>query len=114
MSILGGGETVIVQRADIVTDRYSGEQTETSWDAVTEHTIAHVLCEPRPTSEPLQDHRNSVVSGWTLYLPAGSDITPQDRVVVRGLTHEVLGELADWRFGRWRPGVVVQCQRVEG
>jgi hypothetical protein len=77
-------------------------------------TVDGVLCEPRPSGEPVQDARNAVTSGWTLYMPAGVTITPQSRVRVRGLVYDVLGEAADWRLGSWRPGLVVQCERTAG
>jgi hypothetical protein len=41
-------------------------------------------------------------------------ITPANRVRVRGLDYDVLGEAADWRLGSWRPGLVVQTSRTAG
>lgn len=109
----GYGEPVSVLTAGTVTDPYSGESVE-SWDTSTEVTVDGVLCEPRPSGEPVQDARNAVTSGWTLYMPAGAVLTPQNRVRVRGVVYDVLGEPADWRLGSWRPGLVVQCERTAG
>ena len=55
-------------------------------------------------------------SGFTLYLPTGTEIGPQNRVVVRGKTYDVLGEPAEWvnPFTGWAPGVVVQTELTEG
>lgn len=66
--------------------------------------------EPRPSSEPVQEARNAVTSGWTLYLPAGTDVTERDRMLVRGQTYDVLGEPADWLGG----GLVVQVEHTKG
>lgn len=107
------GETVQVLTAGTTTDPYSGEEVE-DWTTPTSTTMDGVLCEPRPSSEPVQDARNAVVSGWTLYFPASTVIGPQNRVSVRGTTYNVLGEAADWRLGSWRPGLVVQCERTAG
>jgi hypothetical protein len=115
-----GGETVIVLTGTPILDAYSGLPTGTDWTTTppAEAPVENVLCEPRPSSEPVQDARNAVTSGYTLYLtegmPAGSTIGPTNRVRVRGIDYDVLGEPSDWRLGSWRPGLVVQTQRVAG
>lgn len=108
------GEAVTVLTGTPVIDPDSGEATGTSWDTPTLTAVSGVLCEPRPSGEPLQDARNSVTSGWTLYMPAGTVITSRHRVRVRGLDYQVEGEPADWRLGSWLPGLVVQTKRVTG
>lgn len=111
------GETVQVLTAGTHTDPYSGEE-EPSWDPddVTSRDVDGVAVEPRPSSEPVEDARNSVVSGFTLYFPADDPINAQNRVVVRGGTYSVLGDPADWRHPStgWRPGIVVQVGRTVG
>lgn len=110
------GETVERLRATAITDPYSGELTELSWDSPDELAIDYVAVEPRPSSEPLEDARNAVVSGYTLYMEYGSDITSADRVRVRGVVYEVEGEVAPWRnpFTGHTPGLVVQAYRKAG
>lgn len=108
------GETVQILTAAQVSDPYSGSGTAEDWATPSERAVDGVLCEPRPTAEPLQDARNAVTSGFTLYLPAGTSVAPSQRVRVRGEVYEVLGEPADWRLGDWRPGLVVQVERVSG
>lgn len=99
-------------------DPYSGDPVVDWTQPPAETPVDNVLCEPRPSSEPVQDARNSVSSGYTLYLqdgmPAGTVITPMNRVRVRGIDYDVLGEPSDWRLGSWRPGLVVQTERVAG
>lgn len=110
------GETVTVLTAGTTTDPYSGE-TVPSWDETpTSVDVAGVGVEPRPSGEPLQDARNQVTSGFTLYFPPGATVTPQNRVIVRGGTYDVLGEPAEWvnPFTGWNPGTVVQVERSEG
>lgn len=103
------GETVTVLSAGTTTDPYSGETTE-DWSAPTERTATTIApLEPRPSSEPVQDARNAVVSGWTLYLPAGDPITARNRVRVRGEVYPVQGEPADWGVG-----IVVQAFGTTG
>lgn len=106
------GETVVVLAAGYVEDPYSEEPVQ-SWDGVspTEREVTTIApAEPRPSSEPVENARNAVVSGWTLYLPAGDPITSQNRVRVRGQVYPVQGEPADWLGA----GVVVQAYRTEG
>lgn len=66
--------------------------------------------EPRPSSEPVESARNSVVSGYTLYLPPGTDVTAQDRMRVRGEVFDVLGDPADWMGA----GIVIQVGGTQG
>jgi hypothetical protein len=104
------GETVVVLTAGTSVDPYSGDSVE-DWSSPTERSVVTLApAEPRPSQEPVQDARNSVVSGWTLYLPAGDPITERNRVRVRGEDYPVQGQPADWMGA----GVVVQAYRTEG
>ena len=103
------GETVTVLTAGTVSDPYSGDPVE-DWTTPTERDVVTVAPpEPRPSQEPVQDARNAVVNGWTLYLPAGDPISARSRVRVRGVVYPVQGSPADWGVG-----VVVQAFRTEG
>lgn len=110
------GETIQVLTAGPRNDPYSDTAVYDDWDAATPVDVPDVLCEPRPTSEPVQDARNSVTSGWTLYLqtPPAVPVTARNRVKVRGVVYEVDGEPTDWRLGSWHPGVIVQAKVVTG
>ena len=105
------GETIQRIRAVPILDPYSGEVTGSTWVGAPEIDIEFVAVEPRPSSEPLNDARNAVTSGYTLYLPAGSDVTSADRVRVRGVAYEVEGDPADWSnpFTGDNPGTVIQA-----
>lgn len=104
-------ETVTRLRAATVTDPYSGEAVSSDWDNATESDLDTLApAEPRPSNEPVQNARNAVVDGWTIYLPRGSDVTSRDRLRVRDVDYSILGEPADWLGA----GVIVQCERVEG
>lgn len=103
-------ETVIVLTAGTSTDPYSGEPVQ-DWSTSTERDVTTLAPgEPRPSQEPVQDARNAVVSGWTLYFPAGDPITADNRVRVRGVDYPVQGHPADWLGA----GVVVQAYKTEG
>ena len=110
------GETVTRIRATPVLDPYSGEVTSLSWDVPDELNIEGVGVEPRPSTEPVQDARNAVVSAFTLYTDINPDVTPSDRIRVRGVVYDVDGEVADWRnpFTGWAAGSVIQTKRVNG
>ncbi len=104
------GETIVVLSAGTSTDPYSGEQSE-DWSTPTEREVDTLVpAEPRPSQEPVQDARNALVSGWTLYLPSGDPITSANRVIVRGEEYPVQGQPADWMGA----GVVVQAFKTEG
>lgn len=110
------GETVTRVRAASVVDPYSQESTGADWSNTSTLDIDGVAVEPRPSSEPTQDARNSVVSGFTLYMEPGSDVLAGDRVTVRGVLYDVDGAPADWRspFDGSNPGLVVQTKVVTG
>jgi hypothetical protein len=65
---------------------------------------------------PLLDGREPVDSDFTLYGPAGIDILPTDRLIIRGLTCNVVGRPFDWRspFTGWQPGTVIRASIREG
>ena len=110
------GETVIVLTGTPIVDPYSGATTGTSWATPTQVSVPNVLCEPRPSGEPVQDARNSVTSGYTLYIrkrPVMPIIAPTNRIRVRGIDHDVLGEVADWHLGQFG-GLGIQVQRTAG
>lgn len=103
-------EVVTRLRAGSTTDPYSDQPVE-DWTAPVELDITTLSpAEPRPSGEPVQASRNAVVSGWTLYLPEGSDVTARDRMRVRGTVYRVLGDPAHWLGA----GIVVQVERMEG
>jgi hypothetical protein len=105
-------ETVTVLTAGTVTDPYSGEETE-SWEVAPTETDVTTLAppEPRPSEEPVQDARNSIVDGWTLYLPLTTPaISAAQRVRVRGEVYPIQGQPAVWDD----VGVVVQAFRTVG
>lgn len=109
------GETVTLLAPGTIADPYSGD-TADDWTTLTETPIHGVAVEPRPSQEPVQDARNAVTSGYTLYVPAGAQIAPRDRVRVRGEVYSILGEPAEWisPFTGWTPGIVVQVGRTDG
>lgn len=94
-------------------DVYSGEGEE-SWETPTEVSVQTLApAEPRPAyqgDEPQLDARNTVTSGWTLYLPLTPTITAKNRIRVRGVVYPVTGEPARWDD----VGQVVNVTREEG
>jgi hypothetical protein len=104
-------ETVTRLRDAPALSAYSGQEStaDPEFPAVLPITTL-APAEPRPSSEPVQDARNSVMDGWTLYLPEGSDVRSSDRLRVRGEEYDVLGEPAAWMGA----GLVVQCGRRAG
>lgn len=105
-------ETVVrLRAAETSVDPYS-KKPKADWTKAPDELPITTLApaEPRPSEEPVQEARNAVISGWTLYLPLGADITERDRVRVRGEVYAVLGRPADWQDR----GLVVQTTRTDG
>lgn len=106
------GESVVVITAGVKLDPYSQEPVGESWaDADTSKRAVTTLVppEPRPSDEPVQDARNAVVSGFTLYLPPGDPVSRLDRIRVRGEDYPVQGDPA-----RWVHSTIVQVFRTKG
>lgn len=106
------GITVTVERSG-GTDRFGNALPGTS------HSIAGCAVAPR-SSEERTDGQATVISGRSLYLPAGSDITAHDVVVLNGAPQpgderwQIEGEPAEWTnpFTGWSPGIVVALTRA--
>jgi hypothetical protein len=63
--------------------------------------------------------RRAVVTGKTVFAPAGTVVGPHDRVTRDGLVYEVLGEPADWLLNPHRDvarqrGVQFDMERADG
>lgn len=43
-----------------------------------------------------QQARDTVIVGWTVYAPAGSDVRTTDGALIRGVRCEITGEPGDW------------------
>lgn len=110
------GETVTRVRAGRKTSRYNAEATDLDWSAAGEVDIPGWLVAQDATSEPAEVGRAAIDADFTLYRSDPADITSLDRLVVRGLTCEVVGRPFEWVSGLtgWRPGQVVKCKVREG
>ena len=66
------------------------------WDNVTELVIAN--CHGQPASTGLSEDGRvlGISQGVTLYTPASADIKAGDRIVFKGNTYEINGEVNDW------------------
>jgi hypothetical protein len=71
---------------------------------------------PRSSADLTNGGRQGVVAGLTLYAPSDADIEATDRIVARGQTWEIDGEIGDWRnpYTNEQPGLEVALRRVEG
>lgn len=111
------GETVTRLRATAASDRYSGTDTSTrTWSTATSLAIPGWGVSQDATGEPQEAGRDAVVSDFTLYRQEPADVTAQDRLIVRGLTCEVVGRPFSWTspLTGWAAGFVVKVNVVEG
>lgn len=108
------GEPVKRLRAPTTEDRYGGAVPD--WDNATEKVLTGFAVAPRHEAEEHDNGRQGVIVGYTLYGPAGTDILPTDRLVIRGDTHEVDGEIGVWTspWTNVTAGVEIHAGRVDG
>lgn len=99
-------DTATVSRKTITSDG-AGGQTEAWADA------SSYSCRAKPASRQATERvialRPSAVSAWTIYLPAGADVKPVDRLRVGSTTYEVVAvSTRSWEIGRQADCVVIQ------
>ena len=112
------GETVTVLTPGTVYDEYADENVP-SWEVdPTETPVANVLVGNGGSTEPLEVARNEVDSDFDLIFQPPVTVTPpaQDRIIVRGLTCDVVGRPFLWRWAGsgTDAGLVVRASIREG
>lgn len=111
---LAKGVTVTRLRAAKVDDGYNGVRLD--WSHPDRLDIPGCAMAPRVEDERRQQGRQGVLEAWTAYLPYGSDVTFEDRLLTPHGTFEVEGAPNPWRnpyTGR-QAGMTVYLQRVDG
>lgn len=110
------GETVYVLAylGDDVEDAH-GNLVD-AWAAQPGVAIPGCAFDPGSSDEPTEANRNAVTASPRLFCEPGSVISAKDRIKVRGLVYEVIGDPADWRHPMvaWNPGIEVNLRRVTG
>ncbi|MFB7647130.1 hypothetical protein ACFC0S_16760 [Streptomyces sp. NPDC056084] len=88
---------------------------------VTETAVPGCVVTPRPENVRIgaapQQGRDTVITGWNVYAPPGTDIRTTDRLRIRGGLWEVTGETADWGrspFTALSGPVEVTADRISG
>lgn len=110
------GETVTRLRAQSSTDPYSKESRPDWSKTPSSLDIEGWAVDDSRSAEPLEAARDAVVTDFVLYRDEPADVQAGDRVIVRGLTCNVVGRPATWRnpFSGWEAGFVVRANIVEG
>lgn len=117
MAILGK-DTVVVQRATLVTDPQDQSQYR-DWSTTTEIVIKNCNVQPFPPAEKLnfEESRNREFARTAIriYAPAGSRFLSTDRILYDGIVYEVFGHQGIWReFNGREKYVQVIARRMEG
>lgn len=68
------------------------------------------------STEPKMAGHDRVIVDVEVYAPSTWIVHAHDHVTVGGTVHDVIGEPEDYNHGpfRWKPGIVVNLQRVKG
>lgn len=110
------GETVIRQRGVPVTDPYSSEVTGLDWTTPTTLAIPNCAVDDSKTRETFDTDRNAVVTDFVVWPDSQYDVTSADRLVVRGLTCQIVGRPSTPTnpFTGDKPGMEIFCNVWEG
>jgi hypothetical protein len=113
---LAHGETVVRERAQLVTDPYSNEQTKRDWTDPDKLTLEGVAIAPSSSTETSTENRNTIETAMSLYGAPGIDVLSHDRIRARSGLWTVEGEIADWKnaLTGWNPGVEFRVKKVAG
>lgn len=113
---LANGETVTRIRRRMVLDPYSNEETLGTWEDAAELEIEGVAIAPSSSSEPLNDNRQQVISGMSIYGAPDMDVLPADRIRARTGLWDVAGENVVWTnpFTGWTPGSEFPIKKAVG
>lgn len=90
-----GRKTITRLRALTVTDPYSQAATLDWSQAPAELDVTGCEVQPGTTQEYLLS-RDQVLVAWTVFAPAGTDVTEYDRVRFNGRAYTVYGHPAEW------------------
>lgn len=106
------GETVTLIRPGPPTQDAYGNDVA---GAATEIDVTGCAVAPASSSENVAA-RDQVSQGLTVWLPAGTDVRPTDRMRVRGLLYAVDGSMSEWHspFTGFDGPVQVSVTRVTG
>lgn len=110
------GETITRLRAAPVLDPYSQEVTGLDWDDTTDLEIPRCAVDDSKTREVLDASRNAVVTDFVIWPDDQYDVTAADRLVIRGLTCEIVGRPSTPRnpFTGDEPGMEIAANIWEG
>lgn len=113
---LANGETVTRERAQLVPDPYSGENTKRDWTDPDTLDIEGVAIAPSTGTETQSEDRNTRETPMSLYCAPGIDVLPHDRIRARSGLWNVEGEVADWKnaLTGWNPGMEFRVKKVTG
>lgn len=102
-----GVETVTRLRPSGAAGRHGAPGPRVRFDISGCHMI------PRTSSEDT-DRQNTVIVGYTLVAPGGTDLQPSDQIEWRGDTYEVVGLPAAYEKGGRAKAVIAALRRVTG
>ena len=97
MGRLIGRDSVTILRAQTSEDPYSGTQA-LDWSLPPAETVV-ANCEVQPgASQEYLLNRDYTLIAWTVFAPAGTDVTALDRVRYRGVEYDVDGVPGKWDY----------------
>ncbi len=101
---------VTIQRRDGgAKDKYGNEIPYTSSTVTVQGHIEQT------SEQEITLDRETYISEWRIFLPAGTEIDGKDRVIVDGQTFEIIGPPAHpWRPGTGEHHVLCQARAITG
>jgi len=112
-----GPHTIIRLRAALITDPYSGEETQADWNDASnppaELPITGCSVQPATAQPILRNMRQGVIVDLLVWAPLGSDITEADRAEYAGEPYVISDTIQRWDFPPLGH-IVIPLQLVRG
>jgi len=110
----GLDDLVDITRAPLVPDPYHADGRRDWANAVTVATDVPASVQPQSSTEETTD-RQTTVTTWKVFLPAGTDVVETDRIIgPDGTALEVLGDAGRWRYGGAEHHLELTCRHITG
>lgn len=108
MSLLG----LLAETATVFTPQYDGVDAYGDIQPGTETSVTYPARLEQLKSEEIIRDRDTVLADWRMFLPAGAEVGPFDRVEAGGREFRVYGDPAEQRSPRGIHHLELRLQRV--
>lgn len=106
-------DALVIVRAPFKVDKYGNPSSVRDWATAIRTPVQRVSVQPYTQNEETGD-RAATITQWKLFTRTHADLLATDRIEFDGMTLEVDGEVARWRFAGRLHHIEALLKRVTG